>query len=267
MDATEIEMSADKDFETRQRLVDARLQADSSDAERQFLEAAELGDIDKLKEILESGAVVVEVVNLSGRTALELAVDANNVDIVEYLLPKCSKETVHRALLCAIQEDRNFIFELIIQHPQYSETTAPLDKREEEEDENEQPYQNGKGVPEDKGDINPEAAALLKEALVLAAMECNFAIVRTLVLKKAFIEPPHDYFCMCEPCEAQKSEDMMQYTKQRLSTFKALASPAHISVTEKDPVIAAFLLSHQFKKLSEIEIEYKVRRTSCTEAK
>lgn len=48
------------------------------------------------------------------------------------------------------------------------------------------------------------------------------------------------------------------FTTRRLDTFRAMASPAYIALTEEDPIMAAFSLSQKFRSLSEIEGEYKV---------
>ncbi|XP_064611626.1 short transient receptor potential channel 3-like [Liolophura sinensis] len=243
-----------KEFNKRRKLVEERLQADSSESERKFLDAAEVGDKDVLIEVLETENVSVEALNLSGRTALDLAVDGNNMEIVEYLLPKCSHSTVHRALLCAVENDRNVIFEKILEHPMYQEEGTEVVKELQQDT----MYENKTFQNKDpEGDIPKDRSSLLREALTLAARECNFSIVRTLVLRGAYIDPPHDYFCLCTLCTTQKASDMMQYTKLRLDTFKALASPAYISITEKDPIVGSFQLSYKFRKLSDIEIEYK----------
>ena len=51
------------------------------------------------------------------------------------------------------------------------------------------------------------------------------------------------------------------FTTSRLDTFRALASPAYIALTEEDPILAAFTLSQKFRTLSEIEGEFKVNIT------
>ncbi|CAG5122592.1 unnamed protein product, partial [Candidula unifasciata] len=47
------------------------------------------------------------------------------------------------------------------------------------------------------------------------------------------------------------------FTTKRLDTFTAMASPAYISLTAEDPILASFQLSQKFRRLSEIEGEYK----------
>ena len=52
--------------------------------------------------------------------------------------------------------------------------------------------------------------------------------------------------------------DSVKYSRSRLNTYRALASPAYISLNSDDPIRTAFTLSHELGQLSEIEKEYKV---------
>ena len=55
--------------------------------------------------MLESGKVKVDCCDQQGRTALELAVSGNDVDIVCYLLERSSQRMIHKALLFAADND------------------------------------------------------------------------------------------------------------------------------------------------------------------
>ena len=55
--------------------------------------------------MLESDRVKVDCSDQQGRTALELAVSGNDVDIVCYLLERSSPRMIHKALLCAADND------------------------------------------------------------------------------------------------------------------------------------------------------------------
>ena len=86
----------------------------------------------------------------------------------------------------------------------------------------------------------------------------NFYIVQLLLLRGSSITPPHDYFCDCIECSNMRVFDSVKYSRSRLNTYKALASPAYLSLNSEDPVLAAFDLSQKLEALSEIEKEYKV---------
>lgn len=54
-----------------------------------------------------------------------------------------------------------------------------------------------------------------------------------------------------------RSEDSLRYSKSRINAYKALASPSLISLSSKDPILTAFQLSWELKRLSRIENEFK----------
>ena len=56
-------------------------------------------------DLLESDLVKVDCSDQQGRTALELAVSGNDVDVVCYLLERSSHRMIHKALLCAADND------------------------------------------------------------------------------------------------------------------------------------------------------------------
>jgi transient receptor potential cation channel subfamily C member 4 len=64
--------------------------------------------------------------------------------------------------------------------------------------------------------------------------------------------------CSCEPCLKARSDDSLLYSKSRINAYKALASPSLISLSSKDPILTAFQLSWELKRLSRIENEFKV---------
>jgi transient receptor potential cation channel subfamily C protein 4 len=55
-----------------------------------------------------------------------------------------------------------------------------------------------------------------------------------------------------------RSEDSLKHSKSRVNAYKALASPSLISLSSKDPILTAFQLSWELKRLSRIENEFKV---------
>jgi transient receptor potential cation channel subfamily C member 4 len=50
----------------------------------------------------------------------------------------------------------------------------------------------------------------------------------------------------------------LRHSKSRINAYKALASPSLISLSSKDPILTAFELSWELKRLSRIENEFKL---------
>ena len=63
--------------------------------------------------------------------------------------------------------------------------------------------------------------------------------------------------CSCLECIKSRSEDSLRYSKSRINAYRALASPSLISLSSKDPILTAFQLSWELKRLSRIENEFK----------
>ncbi|XP_059175645.1 short transient receptor potential channel 7-like, partial [Physella acuta] len=159
------------------------------------------------------------------------------------------------ALLAAADNDMERVCEMILDHPLYRESV----RRETERQAAELSGEEGVVFPEDPDSKFSHAnlSKLLLEVLLRAAKRNNFQIVKKIMMCGVFLEEPHDYFCACPECTEGRREDFKVYTTRRLDTFTALASPAYISLTAEDPILAAFYLSSKFRRLSEIEGEYK----------
>ncbi|CAL1528596.1 unnamed protein product, partial [Lymnaea stagnalis] len=190
-------------------------------------------------DLLENGKVKVDCCDQQGRTALEMAVTGDDVDVVCYLLERSSARHIHKALLAAADNDMERICELILDHPLYRESVRRETERQAAEL------------------VGEEGVAFLEDVNTEAAKRNNFQIVKKIMMCGVFLEEPHDYFCACTECTDGRREDFKVYTTRRLDTFTALASPAYIALTAEDPILFAFNLSRKFRRLAEIEGEYK----------
>lgn len=94
--------------------------------------------------------------------------------------------------------------------------------------------------------------------VILAAHCQEYEIVHTLLSKGARIDPPHDYFCSCDSCNYQQQFDSFSHSRSRINAYKGLASPAYLSLSNEDPVLAALELSNELAMLANIEKEFKV---------
>ncbi|KAK3106625.1 hypothetical protein FSP39_023931 [Pinctada imbricata] len=319
------------------KLLTERLKPGLSEEERNFMTAAELGDDDIVKNLLSGGRVSVDRTDTQGRTVLDVAIESGQEELVSFLIAKVSHKTIHQGLLCAVENDRAEICEILLNHPIYQTTisqeteikcTAELIVSPEEDrlrvpeedslrisrdDRTRLPRENGLRIPRDDGlrirredglrvprddglrvprddveriqkedgvrvpreeglRVHKEDGSLssktsqmpctnlehmLKEALIKASIKNNFQIVRMIILKGAVLEMPHDYFCSCDECISEQEKDYMVFCNKRLDTFRALASPAYLALTEHDPIIASFRLSNKFSRLEVVETEHK----------
>ncbi|EGT52084.1 CBN-TRP-1 protein [Caenorhabditis brenneri] len=215
-----------------------------SPEERRFLEAAELGNKPTLQECLDyhdgERRLNVNCLDSMGRTALEIAVDNENMEVVELLLQQPDIR-IGNALLCAIREGVYRLVEVLVNHPNitkemlgegWSQSLEPSEA----------------ASAEYSSDISP---------VILAAQLNQFEILQMLIRKDATIDPPHSHTCICESCDRERLNDSLQYSLKRINTFRALASPAYISLTSHDPISEAFKLSWDLQKLAFEEHEFK----------
>ncbi|VDI33840.1 transient receptor potential cation channel subfamily C member 4 [Mytilus galloprovincialis] len=229
----------------------------SNTNERIFLEAVERGDKHTVVRCLhEPNPVNVNCTNMLGRSAIQIAVDNENVEIVEILLQQDGVE-IGDALLYAIREGVYKIVEMLIDHPSIKSNMLGSEWSKMKN--------NGQG--EESSDYSSDISP------VMLAAHCNqFEILQLLLLRGADINPPHQLSCSCKTCQEQVHKDSLRHSLFRINTFRALASPAWISLTSADPILTAFKLSHTLEKLALRENEFKdtymelrdqCRRYSC----
>uniref|UniRef100_A0A7I4YAH2 Transient-receptor-potential-like protein n=1 Tax=Haemonchus contortus TaxID=6289 RepID=A0A7I4YAH2_HAECO len=224
--------------------VNIRTHDQISPQERKFLEAAERGDKPTLQECLltKEGETPLNVncLDSMGRSALEIAVDNENIEVVDLLL-KHPDIRIGNALLCAIREDVYRLVEMQVNHPSITREMLG-DGWAEHLDPSEV------ASAEYSSDISP---------IILAAQLNQFEILQMLLRKDARIERPHRYSCICETCDRERLNDSLQYSLKRINTYRALASPAWMSLTSPDPILSAFKLSWELQHLSAVEHEFK----------
>ncbi|XP_031427340.1 short transient receptor potential channel 6a isoform X2 [Clupea harengus] len=216
--------------------------------EERFLDAAEYGNIPVVRRMLEEiPDLNVNCVDYMGQNALQLAVSNEHLEVTEHLLKKHNLARIGDALLLAISKGYIRIVESILSHPAFSDghrlTVSPgqvamLDDF----------FAYDEDGTRFSHDVTP---------IILAAHCHEYEIVHTLLRKGALIEPPHDYFCDCDTCNYHQKYDSFSHCRSRINAYKGLASPAYLSLSNEDPVLAALELSNELATMANIEKEFK----------
>jgi hypothetical protein len=63
--------------------------------------------------------------------------------------------------------------------------------------------------------------------------------------------------CGCDECVTSRQEDSLRHSRSRINAYRALASPSLIALSSKDPILTAFELSWELRRLSFMEHEFK----------
>uniref|UniRef100_A0A3P8VDS0 Transient receptor potential cation channel, subfamily C, member 6b n=1 Tax=Cynoglossus semilaevis TaxID=244447 RepID=A0A3P8VDS0_CYNSE len=220
----------------------------TSMTEELLLEAAEYGNIPEVGRMLdELPELNVNCVNYMGQSALQLAVANEHLEVTKLLLRKKDLSRIGDALLLAISKGYIRIVEVILTHQAFSDRQR-LRNSPSQVDTQDDFYAYDEDGTRFSKDITP----------IILASQCNeFEIVHVLLLKGAWIERPHDYFCQCRSCSEQQRDDAFSHSQSRINAYKGLASPAYLSLYHEDPVMAALELSNELAVLANIEKEFK----------
>ncbi|XP_034024299.1 short transient receptor potential channel 4b isoform X2 [Thalassophryne amazonica] len=215
-----------------------RAESELSALEKAYLGAVEKGDYAGVKEALEEAEIYFRInincIDPLGRTALLIAIENENLEIIELLL---SYEVhVGDALLHAIRKEVVGAVELLLNHKKpRGENQVP-------------PMLLDKQFSDFTPDITP---------IILAAHTNNYEIIKLLVQRGVSIPQPHAVHCSCVECGSSSDVDGLRYSRSRLNIYKALSSPSLIAISSEDPFLTAFQLSWELQELSTVENEFK----------
>ncbi|XP_032467203.1 short transient receptor potential channel 4 isoform X4 [Phocoena sinus] len=215
-----------------------RAESELSPSEKAYLNAVEKGDYASVKKSLEEAEIYFKInincVDPLGRTALLIAIENENLELIELLL-SCNVY-VGDALLHAIRKEVVGAVELLLNHKKPSgEKQVP-------------PILLDKQFSEFTPDITP---------IILAAHTNNYEIIKLLVQKGVSVPRPHEVRCNCVECVSSSDVDSLRHSRSRLNIYKALASPSLIALSSEDPFLTAFQLSWELQELSKVENEFK----------
>ncbi|VDK81838.1 unnamed protein product [Onchocerca ochengi] len=212
---------------------------DTSFYEKQFLLSAERGDLESVRKLLEiyksTRAFNINCLDPLKRSALHIAVENDNIELIELLLDY--NINTGDAILYAIRGENVEAVEILLEH---------LEKI-------------GKFTPETQGVEISTYSAFTSDItpIILAAHKNNYECIKLLLDKKAIILHPHDVRCLCKECVQAKAEDSLCFSRSRINTYRALTSPSLICLSSRDPILYAFELSYELRRLSNIENEFR----------
>ncbi|KTG33831.1 hypothetical protein cypCar_00031289 [Cyprinus carpio] len=215
-----------------------RAEVELSLEERSFLSAVEKGDYAGVQHALREAEVYynidVNCVDPLGRSALLIAIENENLEVMELLLDH--GVNTGDALLYAIRKEVVGAVELLLSHRKPSgEKQVPSLMMDAQ-------------FSEFTPDITP---------IMLAAHTNNYEIIKLLVQRKVTIPRPHQIRCDCVECVSSSEVDSLRHSRSRLNIYKALASPSLIALSSEDPILTAFRLGWELKELSKVENEFR----------
>ncbi|XP_076367318.1 transient receptor potential-gamma protein-like [Tachypleus tridentatus] len=208
--------------------------------EKKFLLAVERGDSASVRRCLENNNdtnyININCIDPLGRSALLMAIDNENLEMLELLIE--FKVETKDALLHAISEQYVEAVEVLLEHEERAHTEG-------------EPH-SWEAIDRDTATFTPDISPL-----TLAAHRDNYEIIKILLDRGATLPTPHHVRCGCRECVVSSSEDSLRHSRSRINAYLALASPSLISLSSKDPILTAFELSWELRKLSFMEHEFK----------
>ncbi|XP_031825417.2 transient receptor potential isoform X1 [Nomia melanderi] len=209
--------------------------------EKHFLLSAERGDCATVKRLLEENKDHPEILNIDcvdplNRSALIAAIENENIELIKLLLELGIQ--VKDALLHAIKEEYVEAVEILLEWEERTHTPG-------------QPY-SWEAVDRSSSNFTPDITPL-----ILAAHKNNYEILKILLDRGATLPTPHDARCGCDECVTSSEQDSLRHSQARINAYRALTSPSLIALSSRDPLLTAFELSWELRRLSKMEQEFR----------
>ena len=225
-----------------------------NEEQRRFLDAVRDGDTREVRSSVLEKHVDVNCANLSGETALQLAVNNDRHEIAKFLLENGAE--VGTALLQAVAKESVVWVRALLDFVKDTEAGSPRNMSLSRQ-------------------TSQSQYSKFVSPLMLAAHNDNQEIVKLLIAKGYTIEEPpfHNRSCECSECE--RLGKRLGTSLYRLHSYRALASPVYLCMsylldtssensveeqditTSKDPIVRAFLLNRKLESLVDTEYEFK----------
>jgi len=227
-----------------------------SAAEEAFFEAVKSGDKGSVQTLLHENQVDVNCRNTNGETALQIAVDAEAIDIIKTLLE--NQVEIGSTLFQAVRNNSLQCVRILV------------------------PYDSNRTIATSKERNSPTTSKTLNSSgrfdefltpLGLAVVNGNYGIVEFLVSKGYKVEDPQSQRAQ-DPAERSEKESMasLKDSLVKLNTYRALASPLYISHlflhqcknlglrlaehAASDPLLRCIVLKTILKELATSEDEF-----------
>nr|AID23629.1 transient receptor potential channel-1 [Hofstenia miamia] len=217
-----------------------RGETETSAAERQYLQAVEKGDFSTVHNLLEESSIYFNInincVDALGRTALHIAIENENMEIIELLLSYNIE--LSDTLLYAIEEEVVQAVEMLLNYKQ-----PKVNKKDKF---------SMQMMKKSESNFTPDITPV-----VLAAHKNNYEILKMLISRGATIIKPHNVKCGCYECVHSATFDSLRHSQTRMNAYRALASPSLMILSSDDPILTAFELSWELYHLSFSEVEFK----------
>ncbi|XP_022708485.1 transient receptor potential-gamma protein-like [Varroa jacobsoni] len=207
--------------------------------EKRFLLAVERGDLATSRRILSltpAGQLNINCTDPLGRSALLMAIDNENLEMIELLLHY--KVDTKDALLHAISEEYVEAVEVLLEHEEAIKKAG-------------EPH-SWEAIERDTATFTPDITPL-----ILAAHRDNYEILKILLDRGYTFPAPHRVRCGCADCVRSRYEDSLRHSRSRINSYRALSSPSLVALSSKDPILTAFELSGELRRLSFLEHEFK----------
>ncbi|XP_034190948.1 transient receptor potential [Osmia lignaria lignaria] len=209
--------------------------------EKHFLLSAERGDCATVKRLLEENKDHPELLNIDcvdplNRSALIAAIENENIELIKLLLELGIQ--VKDALLHAIKEEYVEAVEILLEWEERTHVAG-------------QPY-SWEAVDRSSSNFTPDITPL-----ILAAHKNNYEILKILLDRGATLPTPHDARCGCDECVTSSEQDSLRHSQARINAYRALTSPSLIALSSRDPLLTAFELSWELRRLSKMEQEFR----------
>ncbi|XP_075234535.1 transient receptor potential [Lycorma delicatula] len=209
--------------------------------EKRFLLLAERGDCASVKRILDEYKESPEILNINcvdplNRSALIAAIENENIELIRILLEQGIK--VKDSLLHAIKEEYVEAVEVLLEWEEKIHTPG-------------EPY-SWEAVDRSTSNFTPDITPL-----ILAAHMNNYEILKILLDRGATLPMPHDVRCGCDECVVSSEQDSLRHSQSRINAYRALTSSSLIALSSRDPLLTAFELSWELRRLSYMETEFR----------
>lgn len=218
----------------------------------QLISAIQEGKIELLCGLLKTGDGIIRQLDESEdrqwREALNLSILLGSEDAMDALLQgvKFDFRQIHEALLVAVDTNQPRVVKRL------------LDRLDQEKGNKMDVHSFSQAIFDHSIDNSQFAPGVTP--LTLACQKDLYDIVTMLTQKGHIIPWPHKISCACLECRNGRQYDLLKFSLSRINTYRGIASRAYLSITSDDPMLKAFSLSRELRKLSQKEPEFKVQR-------